>query len=367
MTCAICGNPLPCAHSRRNTAVLLEETGHHVSARAAGQPAARLPARDDSQPWRQEVISRLQQHRARRSRRADPNALEFNFPSPEGSVEPVDPIWLEPDDKEAAEDESLFIGPEETMPDVHQEPAQPDPPKIIRFPVPPFARITPVEPLLETEEESKVEPAEEAPRILDAGPDDAFRDETTEASAYVAPAPVADPPAQQMELLPSFEDIHLDESRPKFAEKTDPAPQAAPLGQRMVAAAIDLGIVLIACLAFHMVFTRVAEANPYSRLATLCAMAVCGALWMLYQYLFLVHGEGTPGMRLSGLELATFDGGPVRCKMRRLRALASGLSGFSLGLGYGWALVDEDQLGWHDRMTGTLLKSSGRPAGQEYL
>ncbi len=65
-------------------------------------------------------------------------------------------------------------------------------------------------------------------------------------------------------------------------------------------------------------------------------------------------------MRSSGLELATFEGKPVGRKGRRLRALASGLSGFALGLGYGWALVDEDQLGWHDRMTGTLLKSSSQ-------
>ena len=93
-------------------------------------------------------------------------------------------------------------------------------------------------------------------------------------------------------------------------------------------------------------------------MALLCAVAVCGVLWTLYQYTFLVHGIGTPGMHLAHLELANFDGKPVSAFDRRCRAVASALSGFSLGLGFLWALVDEDQLGWHDRMTKTLIRSS---------
>lgn len=363
MTCAICGNTLPCAHSRRNTAVLLEETGNSASARAAGLAAPNLHKSSDPQHWRREVISRVQQHRARRRKRFDPNALELDFPAPDSFADRGSTAWDEPDGGPAAADESLFIGPDETLPGDHQESARPGPPKIIHFPVPPFARIPAAEPRFTAgEEEGGVEPQPDAPRIIDAdaGSYDAGPYRPMDDMDYVAPAPVA-PPAEQMELLPSFDDIQLDEPGPRLEEKPELIPQPAPLGQRMVAGTVDLGIVLIACLMFNMIFTRLAEASPHSRTATLCAMAVGGALWMLYQYLFLAHGEGTPGMRLTQLELATFDGGPVGRKQRRLRALASGLSGFSLGLGYGWALVDEDQLGWHDRMTGTLMKSSSQP------
>jgi hypothetical protein len=41
---------------------------------------------------------------------------------------------------------------------------------------------------------------------------------------------------------------------------------------------------------------------------------------------------------------------------RQTRAAASALSAFSIGLGYAWALVDEDRLGWHDRISQTHLR-----------
>jgi uncharacterized RDD family membrane protein YckC len=77
---------------------------------------------------------------------------------------------------------------------------------------------------------------------------------------------------------------------------------------------------------------------------------------MVFQYLFLVHGERTPGMKLASLDLATFSGGRTSVFSRQCRALACALSAFSVGLGYAWTLVDEDQLGWHDRITGTCVQ-----------
>jgi hypothetical protein len=41
--------------------------------------------------------------------------------------------------------------------------------------------------------------------------------------------------------------------------------------------------------------------------------------------------------------------------LRRWRVLASILSLASLGLGYAWCFLDEDQLSWHDRITRTHL------------
>ncbi len=165
------------------------------------------------------------------------------------------------------------------------------------------------------------------------------------------------PPAEQLQL-PNFDDIQLEATHQAVLPELELGPQPAPLGQRMMAGAVDAAIVLGAAAVFNVTFTQLAEENLHSRMALLCAVAVCGVLWTLYQYTFLVHGAGTPGMHLAHLELANFDGKPVSAFDRRCRAVASALSGFSLGLGFLWALVDEDQLGWHDRMTKTLIRSS---------
>jgi uncharacterized RDD family membrane protein YckC len=68
-----------------------------------------------------------------------------------------------------------------------------------------------------------------------------------------------------------------------------------------------------------------------------------------------VFSETTPGLRLAKLEVQRFDGTPAPRNLRRWRVLASLLSAFSLGLGYAWCFLDEDQLSWHDRITRTHL------------
>ncbi|HEX7284637.1 MAG TPA: RDD family protein [Candidatus Angelobacter sp.] len=275
----------------------------------------------------------MRQHRARRRGPTDSNALEFDFPAPE------------PQSPTQAEDTWPAWEGRETSPSAAQSQSEEGPyvpPKIIRFPVAPFSRLATEEILLE----------ETPTRILEAGP---------EAEAPPAGPVPASAPAQQMEL-PCFDDIHLDAGAHKPFEIAEPVPQPAPLGRRALAAAADSVIVLFAWLAFKISFTYLAEDEPVSKAALLCALAIAGALWLLYQYLFLVHGERTPGMVLTDLELSTFAGHAVGRSGRKLRVLAGAVSGFSLGLGFAWALVDEDQLGWHDRMTGTVVRSRIRTA-----
>ena len=89
MTCPLCGKATPCVHTRRNTAVLADQHAHNevytADDQALAPPAATLRAvagepRSAADPaWRREIVSRVQQHRARRRRAADPNALELDF------------------------------------------------------------------------------------------------------------------------------------------------------------------------------------------------------------------------------------------------------------------------------------------------
>jgi uncharacterized RDD family membrane protein YckC len=77
----------------------------------------------------------------------------------------------------------------------------------------------------------------------------------------------------------------------------------------------------------------------------------------LYQWLFFTYAESTPGMRCSKIALCTFnDDNPGR-KVLQHRVGALFLAALPLGLGFLWALLDDDRLGWHDRMTRTYQRS----------
>jgi uncharacterized RDD family membrane protein YckC len=273
------------------------------------------------QPWRQEVISRVQQHRARRRKRLDPSAtLELDFSAPEASSLQAPPEMTDP-------------GRQALAPPASVRPAsvRPEMPKIIEFRRPPSVQPVFV-PQNELEEFELAEPVFETPRILEA------------------------PPVEQMDLLPAFADIQLESMESSAGGRIEVPPQSAALQQRAFAGLVDLLIVLVASAAFTMIYLLVVRDLPQPRLVLLTTAVVDALLWLVYQYLFLVYSPGTPGMRMAQLELCTFEGGPVPLSLRRWRALASLLSCCSLGLGFAWALIDEDMLGWHDRITQTHVR-----------
>jgi len=175
---------------------------------------------------------------------------------------------------------------------------------------------------------------------------------------YAAEIP---PPAEQMELLPSFDDIRLESPVESPQIELEMPLQVAPLNMRGMAGVVDVGIVVAVTAALAIGFTQVmpsAVSAVSPRMAGPCLLAAAGVLWLTFQYLFLVYGRGTPGMVFCDLELITLAGRPASTSSRRIRALACAVSAWSVGLGYLWTLVDEDMLGWHDRMSGTCLKQS---------
>jgi hypothetical protein len=136
--------------------------------------------------------------------------------------------------------------------------------------------------------------------------------------------------------------------------------QSAPLARRALSAVIDGIVIATACALFGLIFWKVAAFRP-SRMQIvgfLTGLAV--VFWAAYQYLLVVYAGTTPGLRLSRLELARFDGTPAGRRLRRWRVLASFLSAVSLGMGYAWVFLDEDSLCWHDRITHTYLAPKAR-------
>jgi uncharacterized RDD family membrane protein YckC len=286
--------------------------------------------RSDHEHWRQEVISRVRQHRARR-RRFDPNAsLKLDFPAEAPLTIATAVADLPPSEPLQPVDEPVLHDGVLKSPSVGVTRTQPR--KIIHFPRHPAAEL----------EIELAAPAPETPRILDA------------------------PEAEQMDLLPSFADICLEEAPREdfFHAELDLSAEPAPMLRRLSSGLVDAAIVALALVVFAAPFaatlTRLAEAAPHTRSALLCALTAGTALWLLFQYLFLVYGRRTPGMSAAGLELLTFDGRPPSFFARCSRALAATLSGLSLGLGFFWALVDEHSLGWHDRISQTYLRDSSQ-------
>ncbi len=131
----------------------------------------------------------------------------------------------------------------------------------------------------------------------------------------------------------------------------------APMEDRLMAAIVDTALALFAFLVFVLVFMACTIHPPAGKPAMIGAALTFLGLAALYQWLFFTYAEATPGMRYAKIALCTFgDENPDR-KTLQHRVGALFLSALPLGLGFLWALLDDDRLSWHDRMTRTYQRS----------
>ena len=158
-------------------------------------------------------------------------------------------------------------------------------------------------------------------------------------------------------VVPEWSTIRLDASPVAEAHSEQPELEAllpfqtASLNLRLMAAAVDGCILAAATVAVFAAFAlRVAEL-PSLPIVAVGTVATLLILFVLYQLLFFTFAEATPGMRYARIGLCTFsDENPTRAQMRH-RTWAILLSVFPLGIGFLWALLDDDRLSWHDRIT----------------
>ena len=293
----------------------------------------------ESEAWRNELSARLTRYRSRHK------APPPRYPSLRLPFGPAAPVLKASPIEESVSDAFESVVEAVVQPDgiVHKDAkaqlakaavrdeAPASPPvaqtgaKIIEFPR--FAWAPPVPP-----PDQLAEPVMDRPRILEV--------------PEVAPPP------------PALGGITIEPARVAEPEKRrgiDVPLQGAPLGRRLLASIIDWIIVGAASGLFGFVFWKVSLVRPPQiQLLTLAVGGPC-LLWAAYQYLLLVYAGSTPGLRLARLQLSRFDGSPVKRSLRRWRVLASYLSAASLGMGYAWIFLDEENLCWHDRITHTYL------------
>ena len=131
------------------------------------------------------------------------------------------------------------------------------------------------------------------------------------------------------------------------------APVALP-AHRMIAAAFDASMVLIAVGLFLGVFFLSGGMLMLSKENAPFLISVAALLGIFYRFLFVLGNGETPGMRFAGLRTVNFDGRSPDRDQRAFRQVSSLLSFLSAGLGLVWALVDEENLTWHDHISKTF-------------
>lgn len=317
MACSTCGDICNCGvRSASRAAVAEDPTQLWPATDAAWQDAT----------WRREITSRV---RAHKRKRGTDDTLSLGFEEPEMMPE----------------EESTALAPE---PDFEERPLPPPPSRyqrialkraqaqyesgnLIMFPPP---EPTPVDPV----QEALAEPMPQTPRILEAG----FTPEpATEGTAYTA--------------------IHLDPLEP-VADDTFLVPdlefplQVAPISVQIVSWLVDSAFALGGFVAFGTVVILMTGMSATGKAGMALALALAVLFWVSYHAMFLVYSGYTPGMNFAGLGLCTFDDhrpSRITC-MKRTAALV--LSVVSLGMGFVWSALDEDGLGWHDRISRTYLR-----------
>ena len=131
----------------------------------------------------------------------------------------------------------------------------------------------------------------------------------------------------------------------------------ASLADRFTAAIVDTALVACAFTMFLMVFLACTINPPTGKPAIVVAALTYVGFFALYQWLFFTFAESTPGMRYAKIALCTFDDENPDRKSLQHRIGACFLAALPLGLGFLWALLDDDRLGWQDRITRTYQRS----------
>jgi uncharacterized RDD family membrane protein YckC len=167
----------------------------------------------------------------------------------------------------------------------------------------------------------------------------------------------AGPRSRRASDLQQALEFHEAPSQPAHFTQTEgricEAPVALP-AHRMIAAAVDISVVLLGLGVFVGIFFLAGGDMVLNRQTTPFLAGVAVVIGIFYRFLWTLANGDTPGMRFAGLRLVDFDGQRPEREQRAVRQVAGILSLLSAGLGLVWALVDEDSLTWHDHISKTF-------------
>jgi len=164
-------------------------------------------------------------------------------------------------------------------------------------------------------------------------------------------------------VAPAWASIELEaqppdepEPEPLSAAVLLPDLRMAPIHLRMMSALVDGALIAGALLGAALVAAAGIGHPLPAGIAKISAILGFLLAGLLYQTIFLILDNATPGMRCTGLFLFTFDGQSPTRSRRRTRFGALLLSVLPVGLGVAWMLFDDGHLCWHDRLSKTYLR-----------
>lgn len=131
------------------------------------------------------------------------------------------------------------------------------------------------------------------------------------------------------------------------------APVAGP-SHRAMAAAYDLAMVTIGFGLFTAVHYFGGAPFGWAVWNQWAYGAIAASLCLLYFCLFALGNGDTPGMKAVRIRLLDLDGRTPNRRQRFLRIVGALVSLSALGIGMLWCLFDEEQLTWHDEISGTF-------------
>jgi uncharacterized RDD family membrane protein YckC len=132
----------------------------------------------------------------------------------------------------------------------------------------------------------------------------------------------------------------------------------ASIDERRLAALIDLCCLLFAYGGFLMLFGSLGGQFTLSKLSAAVYTTTFAIVYVQYFALFTIFGGTTPGMMMRSLEVVSFSGEPPTPRQMLLRSAGYILSAGTFFLGFFWAMWDEDELTWHDRLSRTHLSAA---------
>ena len=153
-------------------------------------------------------------------------------------------------------------------------------------------------------------------------------------------------------LEPEYELLADPEPQPQHA----PEIELASLSRRMLAGVVDAALVAGALMAAAALAAKNASGLPDLRTVEVGSALALLLAFAAYKILFFTLARATPGMKYARLALCTLDGGVPTRAQRYARLAAILLSILPVGLGFVWAIFDDQHLTWHDRITRTYLR-----------
>jgi uncharacterized RDD family membrane protein YckC len=134
-----------------------------------------------------------------------------------------------------------------------------------------------------------------------------------------------------------------------------PLRSVASLPERRRAAILDLGLLLFSYGGMLALFTVLGGRIGFNKLDLTVVGATLALFYAQYFALFTIFGGSTPGMMLRGLRVVSFVGGTPTSRQMAWRSFGYLISAGTCFLGFVWALWDDDQLCWQDRISQTYL------------